>query len=117
MTNASILSILAHATPTVPHQLQGQKVKSQSHGAGHIVAATLPHSLLYICRYVCVRVFLVVGQTAGPICTKLGTLIRIDPGRREDGGAGIRDSKRSCHCLLVPNRRLPGHPGSPLAIV
>ena len=112
MTNASILTILAHATPT-PTSRSTVKVT----GRGHIVAATLPHSLLYICRYVCVRVFLVVGQTAGPICTKLGTLIRIDPGRREDGGAGIRDSKRSCHCLLVPNRRLPGHPGSPLAIV
>jgi len=45
MTNASILSILAHATPT---RLQGQKVKSQSHGAGAYCGGHLAAQLVVI---------------------------------------------------------------------
>jgi len=39
------------------------------------------HNLLYIQRYVCVHafMFLIVGQTAGPIGTKLGIRIHLDP--------------------------------------
>ena len=53
MTNASILSILAHA---IPHWLQGQKVKSQSHGAGaycggHLAAQLVVNVISSVGRY------------------------------------------------------------------
>jgi len=70
------------------------------------------HSWHYVCACLHVRMFLIVGQMAGPIWAKLGTWIHLDLGsvsikstskvecqRQDKAGAVVA---KFAHCVLQP---------------